>query len=103
MAKTKLEIKVYDLYWLDKQKHIKAELERVIALNKLEDQLLPFDKTLEDYRSLAEYKLGITTEAPLEEREILEDLIAPKRLKKESKKSNKKPSNTFSIGIDDED
>jgi len=89
MAKTKLEIKVYDLHWLDKQKWDKAEMVRVLEEHGLMKELLPFTKTLEDYQDLAEQKLGLKAEA-------VEEVTKPSNIK--SKKSFKMPS----IGIDED-
>ena len=92
----KLKVKAYDLYWLDKQKHIKAELERVIKEHNLESELASFEKAPADYVDLAKAKLGID----IEEEPVKETIKAPsKKVKKESAKE----VSQISIGLDLED
>jgi hypothetical protein len=86
--KTKLEIKVYDLHWLDKQKWEKAEMIRVLTEKGLMTELRPFTKTLDDYQELAEIKLGLKAEA-------VEEITKPSNIK--SKKWS-----IPSIGIDED-
>jgi hypothetical protein len=57
MENKKQKTKIYDLWWNEKQKHIKKEMERVIKENGLESQLIPFTKTPKEYEQLAEEKL----------------------------------------------
>lgn len=40
-----------DRFYWDRQKHIASEMKRVIHENKLEDQMVEFEKTIEDYIS----------------------------------------------------
>jgi len=87
--KTKLEIKVYDLHWLDKQKWEKAEMLRVLKENDLMTKLRPFTKTLDDYQELAEQKLGLKAEA-------VEETTKPSNTKSKRKMS------IPSIGIDED-
>jgi hypothetical protein len=90
MAKTKLEVKRYDLWWCDKQKHIKEELLRVVKENGLEDQLVEFSKTELEYQELAESKLG-----------LINDTI--KKTMPKAKSKVVKASTPVSIGLDFED